>query len=126
MNKEQKMVEEFHKEFDIPTRTKPFRLSYKEASLRTSLIQEELDELSDAFVSGSITDVADGIADLLYVVYGTAVQCGIDIEPIFQEVHRSNMTKVGGYKREDGKWIKPSTYDPPNIKQVLKKQGCVE
>src|SRR5574343_315707 len=119
MNNEQKLVREFHETFDLIIRDKPYRLGWKEASLRTSLIQEELDELSDAFVEGSITKVADAIADLLYVVYGTAVQCGIDIEPIFKEVHRSNMTKVGGYKREDGKYMKPDTYEPPDIERYL-------
>ena len=52
------------------------------------------------------------MADLLYVVYGTAVSYGIDMDPVFREVHRSNMSKVGGYKRDDGKWVKPATYSP--------------
>ena len=50
------------------------------------------------------------------------MSCGIDIEPVFREVHRSNMTKVGGYKREDGKWVKPDTYSPARIDEVLAAQ----
>ena len=66
--------------------------------------------------------VGDAVADLLYVTYGTAVSCGIDIEPIFREVHRSNMTKVGGTRRDDGKWIKPDDYSPAQIEPLLKQQ----
>ena len=63
------------------------------------------------------------MADLLYVVYGTAVSYGIDMDPVFREVHRSNMSKVGGYKREDGKWVKPPTYSPAVIEPIwLRKQ----
>jgi predicted HAD superfamily Cof-like phosphohydrolase len=114
------MVTEFHKTFDITVNDHPVRMGLAVHALRCELIREELEELEDAF--GSITKTADAIADLLYVVYGTAVSAGIDIEPIFAEVHRSNMTKVGGHKREDGKWIKPDTYSPANIKLILDSQ----
>jgi len=66
--------------------------------------------------------VAKEVADLLYVVYGTAVSCGIDMEPVFREVHRSNLSKVGGYKREDGKWVKPPTYSPASLGPILAAQ----
>jgi predicted HAD superfamily Cof-like phosphohydrolase len=56
------------------------------------------------------------------VVYGTAVSLGIDMEPVFKEVHRSNMSKVGGYKREDGKWVKPPTYSPASLDIILEAQ----
>ena len=55
----------------------------------------------------------------MYVVYGTAISYGIDMEPVFKEVQRSNMSKVGGYKREDGKWVKPPTYSPADIAPIL-------
>jgi len=58
----------------------------------------------------------------LYVVYGTAVSYGIDMKPVFQEVHRSNLSKVGGYKRADGKWMKPPTYSPAKLEQILEAQ----
>ncbi len=66
------------------------------------------------------------MADLLYVVYGTAVSYGIDMDPVFREVHRSNMSKVGGYKREDGKWVKPATYSPARIEPIVAEQGPVQ
>jgi predicted HAD superfamily Cof-like phosphohydrolase len=62
-----------------------------------------------------VIDAIDGLADILYVVFGTAVAMGIDLSPFFDEVHRSNMTKVGGEKRADGKVLKPETYEPPNL-----------
>ena len=70
----------------------------------------------------NLPNIAKELADLLYVVYGTAVSYGIDLEPVFQEVQRSNMSKVGGYKREDGKWVKPATYSPAVIKPILEQQ----
>jgi len=66
--------------------------------------------------------VAKELADLLYVVYGTAVSYGLDMDPVFREVHRSNLSKVGGYKREDGKWVKPPTYSPADVKPLLARQ----
>ncbi len=64
------------------------------------------------------------MADLLYVVYGAAVSYGIDMDPVFREVHRSNMSKVGGYKRADGKWVKPATYSPACIEPIVAEQGA--
>ena len=45
------------------------------------------------------------------------------MEPVFQEVHRSNVSKVGGYKREDGKWVKPPTYSPACLAPILDAQA---
>ena len=72
--------------------------------------------------SGNLALVAKELADLLYVVYGTAVSYGIDMEPVFREVHRSNLSKVGGYKRDDGKWVKPATYSPACLESILDAQ----
>lgn len=63
--------------------------------------------------------------DLVYVFYRTVVSYGIDMESIFREFHRSNMSKVGDYKREDGKWVKPATYSPARIEPILAEQGPV-
>ena len=123
MYRQQQLVQEFHEKFDILIREGPETPDRDTVALRTSLIGEEFTELIHAMNTEDITAIADGIADLLYVVYGTAVSCGIDIEPIFEEVHRSNMTKVGGHKRTDGKWIKPLTYEPPNLGPILIKQA---
>ena len=124
MNNAQKMVQEFHEQFDIhvaPTPTVPDEATQ---TLRNRLIQEEFDELQEAMQSNDVAAMAKELADLLYVVYGTAVSSGIDIEPVFQEVHRSNMSKIGGYKREDGKWIKPPTYSPASLEKILKAQSA--
>ena len=115
----QQMVLDFHKEFDIHIAETPSVPDEKTKALRVRLIQEEFDELKEAFKKDHVAHIAKELADLLYVVYGTAVSYGIDMEPVFQEVQRSNMSKVGGYKREDGKWIKPAAYSPADIEPIL-------
>jgi predicted HAD superfamily Cof-like phosphohydrolase len=123
MNIEERQVLEFHKTFDLIVSHKPLIPDPATQTLRVALIQEELNELSEAFAENDVTAVADALADLLYVTYGAAIACGIDIDPVFQEVHRSNMTKVGGHKRADGKWVKPPTYSPANIPPILESQS---
>jgi predicted HAD superfamily Cof-like phosphohydrolase len=115
----QEKVREFHKKFNILVNEKPVLIEKVDRLLRLSLIVEELNELEDAMEKNSLIDIADALGDLLYVVFGTAVSYGINMDKVFKEIHRSNMTKVGGHKREDGKWIKPSTYSPPNLKKTL-------
>ncbi|OQB09080.1 MAG: Phosphoribosyl-ATP pyrophosphohydrolase [Parcubacteria group bacterium ADurb.Bin216] len=122
MNSEQRMVKEFHNAFNLPVADSPTTLSQKDAFKRTVLIKEELDELKDALYEYDLLKIADAIADLLYVVYGTAVECGLDIEPIFKEVHRSNMTKKGGYLNDIGKWVKPPTYEEPVLLPIIDSQ----
>lgn len=98
--------------------------------MRHSLIREEAHELFVAIDSVYAMDtldhleqVADAIADLLYVTYGAAVAWGIDIDTVFEAVHNANMKKFGpgSYKREDGKWMKPPDWQPPDIKSLLQK-----
>lgn len=106
--------------------------------LRFRLIHEELKEFADASgfrvmldtdisLSGeepSVVAAADAIADLLYVVYGTAVAWGINIEEIFIAVHEANMRKFDtGHAREDGKWIKGPDWQPPDLVRILNEQG---
>ncbi|MFZ3014621.1 MAG: MazG nucleotide pyrophosphohydrolase domain-containing protein [Nitrospira sp.] len=122
MTDEQAMVEAFHTKFEIVTQTTPMDVSEETKHLRVRLIQEEFDELKEAMASGNLAEVAKEMADLLYVTYGTAVSYGIDMEPVFQEVHRSNLSKIGGYKRADGKWVKPPTYSPANIEPIVEAQ----
>lgn len=100
--------------------------------LRATLIREETNEYLEAAEGYNATerkvqvpiksDVAKELADLLYVVYGTADAFGIDIDRVFAEVHRSNMSKlVDGkpLKREDGKVLKGPNYTPPNLEFVV-------
>lgn len=122
MYEAQKMVREFHKEFDIHVAESPSVPDPKTTILRERLIQEEFDELKEALKAENLPAIAKELADLLYVVYGTAVSYGIDMAPVFREVQRSNMSKVGGYKREDGKWVKPPTYSPARIAPILESQ----
>ena len=121
MTPEQLMVRQFHDTFKIQSSDTPCVPDLKTRALRTSLINEEFLELEQAFLNGSITEIADALGDLLYVIYGAAIACGLDMQPIFAEIHRSNMTKIGGHKREDGKWVKPDTYSPPNLLPIIKR-----
>jgi predicted HAD superfamily Cof-like phosphohydrolase len=125
MTDEQRMVEEFHRTFDIVVGRAPSVPDESTRSLRVRLIQEEFDELKEALEQGTLAGIAKELADLLYVVYGTAVSCGIDMEPVFREVHRSNMTKIGGHKRPDGKWLKPAHYSPAALDPILTAQGSI-
>lgn len=122
MTDEQSMVEEFHRKFDILVHASPAIPNGSTKELRMRLIQEEFDELKEALADDDLVAVAKELADLLYVVYGTAVSYGIDMEPVFQEVHRSNLSKVGGFKRADGKWVKPPTYSPASLEPILNAQ----
>jgi len=118
----QAMVEQFHRLFDIVVQERPDLVDERTRVLRERLIQEEFDELKEAMGKGDLPAIAKELADLLYVAYGTAVSYGIDMAPVFREVHRSNMSKIGGYKREDGKWVKPPTYSPATIAPILDEQ----
>ena len=125
------MVREFHDKAGAIINDKPALIDPNTCRLRCNLIQEELDELADAMGLGlegepqNLVEVADALGDLLYVVLGTAVSFGIDIEPIFEEIHRSNLTKfIDGYRRGDGKWVKGPSYTSVNLKPILEEQSC--
>lgn len=95
----------------------------KTVQLRYELIEEELQELKEAFEKKDIIEVADALTDILYVTYGAAHAFGIDIDECFNEVQRSNMSKLGKDNkpmyREDGKVMKGPNYFPPNLKNIL-------
>ena len=124
MDKEQESVREFHKTFGLLVNDKPTWPSDKECILRYRLIREELEEFGIALLKRNLVEVADALTDLIYVIKGAGCTFGIDLEPVFEEVHKSNMTKVGGHKDEGGKWIKPSTYKPPRIDQIIRSLQC--
>ena len=95
------------------------------------LIRNKSDELVQSMLNGDLVGVADGLADVLYVVIGTAIAYGIDIQEVFDEVHRSNLSKtvwseeLGRYtieKDEFGKGIKPDTYSPAEIEPIIARQ----
>ena len=89
------------------------------AALRLDLIEEEVQELRDGLGKGSLLEVADALTDILYVVYGAGHSFGIDLDDCFNEVHRSNMTKLGEdgrpMYRDDGKVMKGPNYEEPNL-----------
>lgn len=122
MTKLQTQVKEFHQAFGIVISEKPAMQDEATIDLRIALIREEFDELQQAFEDGSIVDIADALGDLLYVIYGAGVSFGIDLEPVTDEIHRSNMTKVNGHRAENGKWIKPADYSPADLAAVIERQ----
>lgn len=98
--------------------------------LRIRLIQEEFDELKKAMSEDDLIEVADALGDLVYVILGTVLAYGLQYKfvDIFNEIHRSNMTKAGpngkAEMREDGKIIKPGTFENPKIKEILDSNIC--
>lgn len=111
------MVREFHAKVGQADSATPDISQHRD--LRVSLITEEFRELREALEANDIVEVADALADLLYVVVGSALQWGIPLERVVAEVHRSNMTKGGDAKRADGKILKGPNYSPPDIAGVL-------
>lgn len=118
MSKLQNQVLEFHRKNGVVINERPTVPDADTCLLRHSLIREETQELLEAFDKKDIVKIADAIGDLLMVVYGTAVSCGLNMDKICDEIHRSNMTK-SGKKREDGKVVKSDGYSPPDLKGIV-------
>ena len=99
---------------------------------RAIMLREEVRELSDAYGWGDKVEVADAIADIIYVALGAAVEAGIDIEPVIEEVIESNNSKIDWQNakpwrtRADGKILKDHHYRPPRIAEILEAQERVE
>lgn len=113
------MVAEFHRAFSIPIEPMPRIPDEVTCGLRMRLVQQEYDALKKAFAQQDIAVVAQALAKLLYAVYGTAIACGLDMAPIFREIHRSNMTRVGVQQSADGTWVRPVGYSPPRLEPLL-------
>lgn len=113
----------FMNSFGQEVKTKPELPSQQIQQLRLDLIAEELEELQQAMNDHDIVEIADALTDLLYVVYGAGHAYGIDLDKCFDEVHRSNMSKLGAdgkpIYREDGKVMKGSSYFAPNLTKIL-------
>ncbi|TFC86579.1 nucleotide pyrophosphohydrolase [Cryobacterium sp. TMT4-31] len=117
----------FHTAFNLPRHLRPQeRIPVGLAQLRIALLEEEVGEFRVAAESGDLVGVADALADILYVVYGSALTYGIDLDAVVREVHRSNMSKLDmngkPLMRADGKVLKSEQFSPPDIPQVLKSQ----
>lgn len=93
--------------------------------LRSRLVLEEYEEFEWAMDLDKIPEMADAIADLIYVLLGTAIAYGIDMRPVWAEVQRSNLSKAGGERRADGKVQKPAGFTPPDIAGILERQGPI-
>ena len=90
--------------------------------LRRTLIKEEVKETIHAITMNDVSAIADGIADSIVVLLGTAVTYGIDMRPIWDIVHGSNMAKKGGKLRADGKMLKKEGWQPPDIAGEIRRQ----
>ena len=116
-------VEEFMTIFGQEVKTKPEFPSEKILDLRKKLIEEEYQELKDAIDDNDIIEVADALTDILVVTYGAGIAFGIDLDKCFEEVHRSNMSKLSDEGKpiynEYGKVMKGPNYSPPDIKKFI-------
>jgi len=122
------LVREFHLAYGLPVADLPSAdLPDGEVALRQDLIDEEVCELREAAAAGDLIGVADALADIVYVAYGTALVYGIDLDAVLDEVHASNMTKLGAdgrpVRRADGKVLKGPDYRPPDIAAVLSRES---
>ena len=119
----QRLVREWHEAKGVAVADSLEFPSEALAELRARLIMEEAGEAMDALLArGSLSEIAKELADLLYVTFGTAVSLGIDLGPVFEEVHKSNMTKDAANRRADGKILKGPNYVPPDVVSVLMRQ----
>ena len=122
MSPEQPMVREFHRKYDAPVGDVPRQISVKDRLRRARLIVSEAGEFLDAADTGDFVEMVDALADILVVTYGAAVEMGVDLEPVFAEVQRSNMSKNGGIDA-GGKILKGPGFSPPEIERTLRGQG---
>ena len=120
-------VEEFHNSFGISNEYSPVsEISEKDFSLRYNLMKEENEEYLQAAKEGDLTEIADALGDMLYILCGSILKHGLQnkMESVFKEIQRSNMSKldVNGKPiyREDGKILKSDLYFKPNIEKILK------
>ncbi len=123
-----KAVEVFHKAFGLGISEKPIaKLSDQKLKLRFDLMQEENEEYLEAAKNNDLVEVADALGDMLYILCGTIIEHGMQdkIEEVFDEIQRSNMSKLGAdgkpIYREDGKVMKGPNYFKPNILTILEK-----
>lgn len=119
----QQMVQEFHQAFNHPIRNTPTAMRQEQRLFRSGLMVEEVEEFINAV---TVADQADALVDLLYFAFGTAVEMGVDLAPVFRLVHKANMAKLGAIGkpvyRADGKVLKPEGWQHPDIEGEIKRQ----
>ena len=102
------------------------------AERRIEMLREEVDELEDAVADIDIVEYADAIADIIYVALGAAVEAGIDIEPVIEEVIDSNNSKIDWERGRpwarhgNGKIAKDEHYRAPDIRSIILQQVTME
>src|SRR5947209_5563318 len=122
-------VASFHRACDVPVLDKPTIPPDDRVDLRQNLIDEEINrELFPAMDRGDLPAIADGLADAIYVIVGTALEYGIPLDRVWEAVQRANMAKVDREtgkvrKRADGKVLKPDGWKSPDIAAVLARVG---
>tara|TARA_Y100000591_G_C21684996_1_gene620055 strand:+ start:530 stop:901 length:372 start_codon:yes stop_codon:yes gene_type:complete len=116
-------VGQFMKTFGQEIKSKSSLSSEKINNLRIALIQEELDELKLAISQKNLLEVADALTDLLYVTYGAGHAFGINLDKCFDEVQKSNMSKLDENGKpiysENGKVLKGPNYFKPDLSNLL-------
>ena len=120
MKRQLSLVKAFHKKFRAPAATIPTVIPEDRIQLRYNLMREEVEEYLAGAKKGDIQNVAKELADILYAVYGTIIEHGLQdkMEAIFEEVHKSHMTK----DYHQYKMVKGKKYKEANIRQFFKKQ----
>ena len=126
MMKQQQQVKEFQVAFNHPIANKPTFMDKKRAEARMRWVIEEVNEFLE---SDNVIDQADALIDCMYFILGTAVEIGVDLEPVFDIVQKANMAKlwVDGkphYRESDGKVAKPDGWQAPEpqIEAEIKRQ----
>ncbi len=117
------LVGDFMEAFGQEVLDQPTWPDFETRMLRLDLIEEEYNELETAIHEKDMVGVADALTDLLYVIYGAGHAFGLDLDVCFNEVHRSNMSKLGEdgrpIYREDGKVLKGPDYFEPNLEELI-------
>ena len=117
-------VGQFMKTFGQEVKDKPGLSSQKINNLRISLINEELEEFKEAIKNNDLKEAIDALTDILYVTYGAGHAFGVNLDKCFEEVQRSNMSKLGQDGRpiynEAGKVMKGPSYFKPDFSKFIK------
>ena len=126
MKKQIESVKKFHNTYKLGYSETPLaNLGKSKNKLRFSLMSEENEEYLEAANNDDIIEVADALGDMLYILCGTIIEHGMQdiIEDVFDEIQRSNMSKLGDdgepIFREDGKVLKGPNYFKPNFKKFF-------
>lgn len=127
MQKQIESVKEFHTAFAIGYKEQPHaNLGEAKNLLRFNLMKEENEEYLEAANNNDIVEIADALGDMMYILCGTIIEHGLQdhIEAVFDEIQRSNMSKLGEdgqpIYREDGKVMKGPNYFRPDFTKILK------